>query len=134
MIEVGCIINESAMKISDRLQDYSSTEIKRITKEVQEFMETIQEVNGLLEAQLKAPTDNTDNVIYVDFHPTAQFERTRNESFPLHKVIEMYNGWADRLWELAYLNIGNYHNARLLEYVLKLNVMVSSFQQFFPGK
>lgn len=119
------------MLLSNRISDYDPKELELLEVSIREMMETLKEVDAILEAEIKEPSEPIDNVFYLDFHTFTEFRDLEKVHLPFDKIVNLYKKWTENLWEMVLLNQGNYRNhKKLMLCVVHLRQIVQTFVYF----
>lgn len=121
------------MKLSNSLKDYGQEQLDEMGKKIQRYLEIIKEAKELISSELKNPSKSDDNVIYLNFHPITEFENSKEDIKPFHEVLDIYLEWGEQLFETIFLNLGNYNNHKVTQYIIRLYAIVASLQNFFSN-
>lgn len=119
------------MHISNKISDYDPKELELIQVHISQMVESLQEVDAILEAEIVEPTEPTNNVLYVNFEPFTEFNHLKDVHLPFDKIVKVYRAWAETLWEMTIMNQGNYKkHKRLMLFVMHLRQIVQTFVAF----
>lgn len=101
-------------------------------------MDNVEQINKLLEEGLNLgeTTKATvkDNLFYLDMRPIAEYERLIEDAIPMHQIVDLYEKWSIQVLKTVKENADNFHNAKLVETIVKMRFMLLTIQQFFPSK
>lgn len=120
------------MKSNNNLSVYDDQKIMEIASKIQDFIDTIQEIDQILANEIENPTKTLDNVIYIDPSIFVEAEKLRDTELPLEEIINVYDRWFETLNYITKVNVGNYgNNPRVFEFVIRLRALCATFAEFF---
>jgi hypothetical protein len=128
------------MRLGNSIRDYDEMDQQIMVNQIKAWYDTLEETDTLLTKEIteKNPPKEGDNVVHLDMNPFTEFEALQNAVLDLQDLLNVYDRWNDRLWELAILNVGQYKNKKVVEYMCKLRFQVGTFYEFFnapsPGR
>lgn len=121
------------MRLGNSIRDYDEMDQQIMVNQLKAWYDTLEETDTLLSKEIaeKNPPKEGDNVVHLDMNPFTEFEALQNAVLDLQDLLNVYDRWNDRLWELAILNVGQYKNKKVVEYMCKLRLQVGTLHEFF---
>ena len=128
------------MRLGNSIRDYDEMDQQIMVNQIKAWYDTLEETDTLLTKEIaeKNPAKEGDNVVHIDMTPFTEFEALQNAVLDLQDLLNVYDRWNDRLWELSILNVGQYKNKKVVDYMCKLRLLVGTLHEFFnspsPGR
>lgn len=119
------------MYITNKISDYSPTEVSDMQAKINEFVATIKELDAIIEKEAMEPTPpkEGENVVYIDPTLLAEYEKYSTQALPLHDMLTVYDRWIEKYNYMVKVNVGNYKNQQLLMLMVKMRNVCISFGQ-----
>ena len=121
------------MRLGNSIRDYDEMDQQIMVNQLKAWYDTLEETDALLTKEIaeKNPPKDDSNVVYIDMRPFTEFMSLQNAVMDLQDLLNVYDRWNDRLWELSILNVGQYKNKKVVDYMCKLRLLVGTLHEFF---
>jgi len=113
---------------------YTNEALESMGKKVELIGSLLRATDNTLEMEVTNELDITGNVIYVDFKILNEFKKiAAKKTMKMSDIVELYHGWAERVFFIAINNPGRLKKGKLRDHVAQAKEIVATISKIIPG-